>query len=246
LNVIEVFRKSDHTFLLVVITTDKVYENFEFNRGYKEDDRLGGKDPYSASKSCVEIISKSYQESFFKHDNKALVTVRAGNVIGGGDWSDNRIVPDCIRSIEKNEIIKIRNPNSIRPWQFVLEPLSGYLMLSEKILKGHKELIEPWNFGPNSGNSIKVIDIVDRIIKFYGNGKFSISQSEQQSAETNTLLLDIRKAREKLNWKPVLNIDETIKLTVEWYKNYKNSDVEKLVAEQINFYESKWKLENLI
>jgi len=244
-NLLEAFRRNDSAKLLVVITTDKVYENIESLTGYKETDRLGGKDPYSASKVSAEIIAHSYQESFF-HDNneKAIVTVRAGNVIGGGDWAENRIVPDFIKAIEDNEELIIRNPNSTRPWQFVLEPLGGYLLLAEKILNGEKDLIGAWNFGPPQNSYLNVEELVKLFIEHFGRGNYRISPNSVPKKETNYLSLDITKAINELKWKPCLTIGRTVKLTVDWYKSYKHEDMFEFCTTQISNYVNEWKSKN--
>ena len=245
-NILEAFRLSDTAKLLIVITTDKVYENFEFKRGYKEDDRLGGKDPYSASKSAAEMIVNAYRESFFRSgEDKKVVTVRAGNVIGGGDWSDYRIIPDSIKALEENEDIVIRNPKSTRPWQHVLEPLGGYLLLASKILNGEKNLTGAWNFGPLNGNNINVENLVKLVIASYSSGHYLLQNHITANKETNFLALDISKAINELNWKPILNINETVEYTIDWYKSYKDIDVFEFCNNQIDEYEKKWKLKNL-
>lgn len=241
-NILEAFRQSDSAKVLIVITTDKVYKNNEWERGYKETDILGGVDPYSASKSAAELLVTAYQKSFFCDNNKLLVSVRAGNVIGGGDWAENRIIPDCMKAIERNEKIIIRNPNSTRPWQHVLEPLGGYMLLGEKLLLRNSELIGAWNFGPLMSNVINVEDLVKHFIQAFGRGEYSIANVSNARAETNFLSLDITKAIKKLNWNPLLNIDETIDLTVDWYKNYNSLNLFDLCNRQIEQYEQKWKL----
>jgi CDP-glucose 4,6-dehydratase len=241
-NVLEAFRLSESAKLLVVITTDKVYENNESKTAYTESDRLGGKDPYSASKSAAELIVKAYHNSFFINTkNKKVVTVRAGNVFGGGDWSENRIVPDCIKALEKNEKIILRNPHSTRPWQHVLEPLGGYLMLGEKILNKEIDYGNAWNFGPELTNNITVEHFVKKIIAEYGNGNYEIKINPEAPKESVFLSLDITRAKETLNWKPILSFDYSIKITVEWYKNYQIADVRALCEQQINEYMRKWK-----
>ncbi|MGE5435596.1 MAG: CDP-glucose 4,6-dehydratase [Syntrophothermus sp.] len=245
-NVLEAFRLTNSAKLLIVITTDKVYENNEVNRGYKEDDRLGGKDPYSASKASAELITTAYNESyFFSNPNKKVVTVRAGNVIGGGDWSENRIIPDCIKALENNKDIIIRNPSSTRPWQFVLEPLSGYLLLAAKILKGEDNLTGAWNFGPLHENNINVEALVKLLIDDYGAGKYVLKSETNKLKESNYLALDISKVMDKLKWKPCLNVQETIHNTIDWYKNYKEVNVFDFCNKQIDDYEKKWKSVNV-
>jgi CDP-glucose 4,6-dehydratase len=241
-NILEEFRNSAFINTLMVITTDKVYENKNSLWGYRENDRLGGSDPYSASKSAAELIIASYNKSFFSsHPSKKLVSVRAGNVIGGGDWSANRIIPDCIRALEQKEKIIIRNPAAVRPWQFVLEPLYGYLMLADKLIQGNEELDSTWNFGPSYNDCVPVLDLVKKTINLYGEGDYEISKETVKAKETELLLLDTSKAQKILKWKPVLAIDEAIGFTMDWYNAYKSGGVYELCLEQINGYSAKWK-----
>jgi CDP-glucose 4,6-dehydratase len=244
-NILEEFRKSSSAEMLIVITTDKVYENKNWVWGYRENDRLGGADPYSASKSAVELIIASYNKSFFKNlKSKKVVSARAGNVIGGGDWSANRIIPDCIRALEDKNKIIIRNPGSVRPWQFVLEPLYGYLMLADKILQGDIELDNAWNFGPAYNDSVSVLELVKKILIHYGEGDYEISKESVNLKEAELLLLDTSKAQKILNWEPVLSIEEAITMTMEWYSNYTSGSVYELCLKQIKDYTGKWKLKN--
>lgn len=246
LNILEAFRQSRTAKILIVITSDKVYENNEWIWGYREIDKIGGNDPYSASKAAAEIIVNAYQKSFFyKHSNKLIATVRAGNVIGGGDWSKNRIVPDCIRALENKETVIIRNPLSTRPWQHVLEPIGGYLLLAEKLMQGKVHLQGAWNFGPNYKNNKDVESLVKEIIKQYGEGSYKIENGINKPKEAKYLALDITKAIKILNWEPILNFEETINLTIDWYKKYKNENVFDLSLMQIEEYEKRWKLKNL-
>ncbi|NPV10167.1 MAG: CDP-glucose 4,6-dehydratase [Ignavibacteria bacterium] len=246
LNILEAFRQSRTAKILVVITSDKVYENNEWIWGYRENDKIGGDDPYSASKSAAEIIVNAYQKSFFyKQNNKLVATVRAGNVIGGGDWSKNRIVPDCIRALENKETIIIRNPMATRPWQHVLEPIGGYLLLAEKLMQGETFLQGAWNFGPNYNNNKNVELLVKEIIKQYGEGTYKIENEIDKPKEAKYLALDITKAIKILNWEPIFNFEETIKLTIDWYKKYKSENVFDLSLLQIEEYEKRWKLKNL-
>lgn len=243
-NILETFRNSNSAKVLIIITTDKVYQNNEWLWGYRETDRLGGNDPYSASKAAAELLISSYEKSYFEKEKKFIVSVRAGNVIGGGDWAENRIVPDCIKAIEKNENISIRNPNATRPWQHVLEPLSGYLLLGEKLLRNSADYTGAWNFGPYLSNIVRVEDLVKNIIKAYGKGKYALQKQSYTPVEANFLSLDISKAITKLKWKPVLKLNETIELTIDWYKNYSSTDVYEFCQNQIEKYVQLWKLRN--
>jgi len=237
-NILEAFRIFDYSQVLIIVTTDKVYENFESKNGYKENDRLGGNDIYSASKATAEILTNAYIKSFISNEkNKSIVSVRAGNVIGGGDCSRNRIVPDCIRAFEKNEPVLLRNPKSIRPWQFVLEPLYGYLILANKLMSGKKNLIGAWNFGPERKNHTTVEVLVKKIIKYYGKGDFIVDNNTESFKETNNLVLNINKAKSILNWKPKYNLNQSIHNTVEWYLNYKEVNMFDFCLKQIENYE---------
>jgi CDP-glucose 4,6-dehydratase len=221
-NVFEAFRSYDFTKILINVTSDKCYENREWVWGYRETDRLGGHDPYSSSKACSEIISSAYRRSYFemKSQHKLISTVRCGNVIGGGDWQQDRIIPDCMRAMLSNKEIIIRNPNSIRPWQFVLEPIRGLLMLTVKLWKESDKYAGAWNFGPDNKLNFSVQEIVERIIKYLGKGKYVCelkSENVEKLHETKILKLDSSKANNYLGWKSTLNIDEVIKFTCDWY-----------------------------
>ncbi|WP_040212826.1 CDP-glucose 4,6-dehydratase [Clostridium polynesiense] len=244
LNILDCFRKCENTKAAVIVTSDKCYKNNEWCWGYRENDPLGGYDPYSSSKACIEILVSSYRDSFFNikeysHHKKAITTVRAGNVIGGGDWSKDRIIPDCIRSLEKNIPISIRNPNSIRPWQHVLEPLNGYIELGALLLEGNPELSGSWNFGPDPESTASVEEVVNKIINFYGTGSYICSSLNNKAFhETKVLRLDISKARNKLNWRPKWSLEKALENTVKWYKNYKSCDVNKLCIDTINQWQN--------
>lgn len=218
LNILEACRKSTFVKSIVIITSDKCYESNNSSKGFKEDDLLGGVDPYSASKSSAEIMTRAYRESFFKNSKSGVgvSTARAGNVIGGGDWSGKRLIPDCIRSLIKKKVILIRNPNFNRPWQHVLEPLKGYLILAKKQYINPKKYSGAWNFGTNPNSLTDVKTIVEYIIKFWGNGKMKIKK--KSFYEQANLQLNIKKAKKYLNWKPTYDIKNSVKFTTEWYK----------------------------
>ena len=242
INILEAIRKLDKKNIAIMVTTDKCYENKEQIWGYRETDALGGYDPYSSSKAAAEIAINSWRQSFFNRESyvkhlKSVASVRAGNVIGGGDWSKDRIIPDCIKSIEDNEAIEIRNPNATRPWQHVLEPLYGYLLLAYKLSMKPTEYAEAWNFGPYINSIISVQDIANKMVEVYGKGFIKTQTPSNQLHEANLLALDITKSYSKLNWKPILSIDETINFTVDWYRKYRNTDVLDLNIEQISKYE---------
>lgn len=226
LNVLEAARKCKSVKVFVNVTTDKCYENKEINRGYKEDEPMGGHDMYSSSKGCVEIMSSSYRRSFLQNDDTyAMATARAGNVIGGGDWALDRLIPDCIRAINNNEKIEIRNPIAVRPWQHVLEPLSGYLLLGEKLLTDGKIYAEGFNFGPNEDSVLKVADVAQKVIEFYGKGEVVIHKKDNLH-EAGLLMLNIEKAKKVLNWSPVYTPNQAIEKTVEWYKHFYANDTD--------------------
>lgn len=204
----------------IIMTSDKCYRNNEKGTAFKESDPLGGDDPYSASKGAAELLINAYQKSFFKNKKIGIASVRAGNVIGGGDWSQDRLVPDCFRSLESKKEIKIRNPNSVRPWQFVLEPINGMFQLSLRLIKNPKKYSEPWNFGPSKINKkITVKEMVKKIISQWKEGKYAY-QSTEKYKEANILLLNSSKAKELLNWKQHYTYDETIFETVNWYQEF--------------------------
>ncbi|MEG0962927.1 MAG: CDP-glucose 4,6-dehydratase [Lachnospiraceae bacterium] len=238
LNVLECVRSAHSTKVGIMITTDKCYENKEQIWGYRESDPFGGYDPYSASKACAEILIASYRNSFlnleqYQTHGTAIASVRAGNVIGGGDWSKDRIIPDCIRALEAKEPIKIRNPKSIRPWQHVLEPLYGYLMLGEKLYENPLEYSGGWNFGPEDKSFITVWNMAEKIIKYYGTGSLVETVSAQAPHEANLLFLDITKAKQKLGWYPRLSVEKAIQLTVQWYLQYSTKDTYSICQQQI-------------
>ncbi len=226
-NILECIKKINHPCVGIIITSDKCYDNLELDRGYHEEDILGGKDPYSASKGSAELVFKSYYNSFFIQQDKIRIsTVRAGNVIGGGDWAKNRIIPDCIRAWENNKSVVIRNPNSTRPWQHVLEPLSGYLHLGHELFKKNKLNGQSFNFGPLPDNNHTVIELIKEMINNYK--KISIKGYEvlnnNDFEEAKLLKLNCNKVFKKINWVANLNFQETIFFTADWYNNYNNSD----------------------
>ena len=217
-NVLEVIRKTESIRWAVLITTDKVYENLETMRPYLETDRLGGYDPYSTSKAMDELAITSYVRSFFSHGEKKIVSVRAGNVIGGGDWSDERLIPDIVRAFEKWDPVTLRNPDSVRPWQHVLEPISGYLIMGEKIFESDTYL-GAYNFGPDISDTMRVEDIVKKAIEILGKWEYCI-QKEEIMHEAWLLLLDNTKSKNILWWSPRLSIDDALSCTFEWYRAY--------------------------
>jgi len=219
-NVLEACRHTPSVQAIVAITTDKCYENYELSRGYCEDDRLGGYDPYSASKAGSELVAASYRRAFFDAEAGALLaTARAGNVIGGGDWSEDRLIPDLIRAISENKSLEIRSPNATRPWQHVLESLSGYLMLGQKLLMGYREVAGPWNFGPEPEGNQTVSEVLEKLNKAWTDIRWHEAKGPQPH-ESSLLYLNSNKAHSKLNWQPVWNINCTIEKTADWYKQW--------------------------
>lgn len=237
LNVLDCVRNSKVSSALF-ITSDKVYKNKEQIWGYREDDTIGGDDPYSCSKGCDELIVASYRKSFFKQEGRFVATARAGNIIGGGDWSKDRLIPDCVRALEKKIPIGIRNPDSLRPWQHVLEPLLGYILIAQNLLLKRRGFDCAWNLGPPNYQILSVKDVVMRFISEWGEGALEdISNPNEKKHETKLLNLDISQSLFNLEWHPKLDLNETIKLTVEWYKNKTNPYG--LCLKQIDYYEKK-------
>jgi CDP-glucose 4,6-dehydratase len=220
-NVLQAIRNTDSVRSGVIITSDKAYDNVEWVYPYRETDKLGGQDPYSASKGAADIITQSFIKSFLSNENSPLLAItRAGNVIGGGDWSPNRIVPDIVRSVyEFEKPVVIRSPNAIRPWQYVLEPLSGYLLLAKRLFEGDKSLVTAWNFGPNDENFVRVLKILEVGINIMGGGSYELDKVHNFH-ESTMLKLDISKARTLLNWAPRLGFADTMEYTFSWYRNY--------------------------
>jgi CDP-glucose 4,6-dehydratase len=243
-NVLEALRNSDFKCTVVMITSDKCYENVEWEWGYREHDELGGKDPYSASKGAAEIVIKSYYNSFFSHKESKvkLISVRAGNVIGGADWAANRLVPDMFRAWSRGETVVIRSPYATRPWQHVLEPLSGYLLAGEFLYKHDKLNGLSFNFGPNSNQNKTVLELLNEISKIWDktsdNEMFSI-QNNTTFYEAGLLKLNCDRALHYLNWMPTMDFKETVDFTASWYNtfyNKKSADIFSYTTEQIKEY----------
>ncbi|PRR82855.1 CDP-glucose 4,6-dehydratase [Clostridium vincentii] len=247
-NVLEAARNVDSVKAVIIITTDKCYENKEWVYGYRETDPMGGYDPYSSSKGCVELVTASYINSFYKEKGIALASVRAGNVIGGGDWAEDRVIPDFARSVSEKKSIVIRNPLAKRPWQHVLEPLSGYLWLGALMLKDKEKYSSSWNFGPRDTDSLNVDEILNLAIKSWGKGNIIIDKNEQPH-EANLLKLDISKVKAYLKWYPVYEVNKAVDKTIQWYKSYYDNKSENMYAytlKQIQEYEIEARIQNLI
>ena len=239
INVMEAIRQTPSVRTAVMITTDKCYENKEQIWGYREDEPMGGYDPYSSSKGAAEIAISSWRRSFFhpadygvKH-HVAIASVRAGNVVGGGDWAKDRIVPDCIRALEAGQPIEIRNRKAVRPWQHVLEPLSGYMLLAAKMQQEPVSYCEGWNFGPRAESITPVWDVATNLLKYYGEGELKDASDPNAVHEANLLMLDITKARVRLGWEPRTDIDRCCQLTADWYRRYRTENVYELCCQQI-------------
>jgi len=228
-NVLEAARSIDTVRAIVNVTSDKCYENREWPWGYREIDHLGGYDPYSASKGCAEIVTSCWRNSFFnlkdysKTHSTLVASARAGNVIGGGDWASDRLLPDIMRAVHQNEKVKIRNPQATRPWQHVLEPLSGYLLLGQKLLEGQKEFAEAWNFGPSEGENVSVGEIVHLVKMVWPKIDYEINQITNQPHEAGLLRLDCSKARTKLKWTPIWTGNDAVEKTTQWYRSFYES-----------------------
>ena len=218
INILDIVRSCNSVKSLIIVTSDKCYENINKKAGYAETDKLGGSDPYSASKAATELVVNSYYKSFFKDKIKCgISSVRAGNVIGGGDWSKNRLIPDCIRSLSKNKEIFLRNPSFTRPWQHVLEPLKGYLVLAKKQYENPYKFSGAWNFGSNPNSIVSVKKITGLITKFWGSGR--IKSKKNKFLEQSFLQIRSDKSKKFLKWKPKFNVNMAVKVTVDWYYN---------------------------
>lgn len=241
INLLECLRESNNTTAAVFITSDKCYENVEWEYGYREDDKLGGRDPYSASKACAELAISSYVRSFIMNTKCKVVSVRAGNVIGGGDWARDRIVPDAMRNWSENKELVIRNPYSTRPWQHVLEPLSGYLVVGSYLLNNKIENLsgEAFNFGPRSEVIQPVTELIEEMQKYWKNKKYKVVTDTDAKKEANLLKLCCDKSLARLRWNAILDFKETIEMTTSWYENFytKNIDMKEFTLSQINYYQ---------
>ncbi len=238
LNVLEEIRACDDCRAGIIITSDKCYENREWVYGYREDDRLGGADIYSSSKGCAELLVSAYRQTYlpvrdYNRHGKLLITARAGNVLGGGDRAAHRIVPDCIRALTSDEAITLRHPQAVRPWQHVLDPLHGYLLLLARAIEGDAACSGAWNFGPDFDGLVTVEQLVQKVITAWGSGRYACSIHDTGIHESGLLNLDSCKARHHLGWRPVWGVDQTVQKTVAWYKNEADADILALCIAQI-------------
>ncbi len=224
-NLLESVKLLDNECVVILVTTDKVYENLDISYAYNESDKLGGYDPYSSSKACAELVINSYRNSFFNIHNwnshlKSISSVRAGNVIGGGDWAQDRLLPDIIKAAQEDKKVLVRNPHSIRPWQHVLDPLIGYITLASLMKKDPLKYSSAWNFGPTNETTLSVIELVDFTLHNLGYGSREIEENRSHLHEAKLLQLDISKAIHDLNWRPLFNSKIAVKLSVDWYKGF--------------------------
>lgn len=237
-HMLESVRATSSVKVVVNITTDKCYENREWEWGYRENEAMGGIDPYSSSKGCAELVTSAYRQSFLEPAGIALASARAGNVIGGGDWADDRLIPDFLRAMDAGETLKIRSPRSTRPWQHVLEPLSGYLLLAEQLYSNDSGYAEAWNFGPADEDARPVEWIIERMAEMRKDVNW-YSDEEPQPHEANYLKLDSSKAHNKLNWKPRWKLQTALQKTLEWHEAWRdNEDMKSITLSQINDYQS--------
>ena len=237
-NLFEAVRKTPSVRAVVNVTTDKCYENRERAQPYSENEAMGGYDPYSSSKGCSELITAAYRRSFLAEVGVAVSSARAGNVIGGGDWAEYRLIPDFLRAIDKKETLVIRSPNAIRPWQHVLEPLSGYLLLAESLCNYGKQFAEAWNFGPSEADAKTVAWIVDRLIKIVPDANWQIDK-QPQPHEATYLKLDSSKARTQLGWQPRWNLETALEKIMRWHQHWRNNgDMHQFSVAQIAEYQS--------
>ena len=240
-NILNTLRFLKNKCNVIIITSDKCYKNLEIKRGYHEKDILGGTDPYSASKASAELAINSYFKIFLKRKkNIKIVSCRAGNVIGGGDWSKNRLVPDCIKAWSNNKIVKIKNPNSTRPWQHVLEPLNAYLSLAIALKIGKNINGESFNIGPSNKNSYKVSDLVKKMANFWGTPKWKLDNNKKSFSESNLLKLNSKKIKKMILWQPQLDFNKSVEFAVKWYKrfNHSSSTISHETRRQIIYYMS--------
>jgi len=237
-NLLEACRDARDLRAIVVVTTDKVYANNEWMRGYREDDRLGGHDPYSASKAAAELVVESYRKSFFFGEGAPLVaTARAGNVIGGGDWSEDRLIPDALRALNRSCSLEIRSPNARRPWQHVLECTAGYLLLGQHLLSGNKDAADAWNFGPASEDNDTVSALLIKLQGYWPELKWHASEA-QHPHEAGLLYLDTCKAKSLLGWKPVWDLESALGITAQWYRQQASTSQPPTVPQLMSYWES--------
>ncbi len=237
-HLLDAVRRTRSVRAVVIVTSDKCYENREWAWGYREDEPLGGHDPYSASKACAELVARAYRQSYFSgRSGPAVATARAGNVIGGGDWSPDRLVPDIVRAIANDRPVVLRNPDAVRPWQHVLDPLHGYLQLAQRLAAEGGEFADSWNFGPNDDCVTTVGELAERLIAHWGRGRLRVERETAAPHEAHTLRLDCSKARARLGWRPLLSLDDALRLTVDWTRAHlEDNAAEAALHDQIDEY----------
>ena len=240
-HLLEASRACSSVRAIVNVTSDKCYENNEWLWGYREDEPMGGHDPYSNSKGCSELVTSSYRNSFFGNDSVvSLASARAGNVIGGGDWSDDRLISDALRAFEKKTPLVVRNPSATRPWQHVLEPISGYLTLAEKLYVSGSDFAEGWNFGPRDEDARPVSDILDFLVEHWPEDVSWIFNPNEELREAQLLKLDISKAKARLNWEPRWALSKTLESIIEWHQSWlSGADMRTVTLAQISSFEEK-------
>lgn len=243
-HVLESIRVLDFVRAAVVVTTDKCYENEGRDLGYREDEPMGGYDPYSSSKGCAELVTSAYRQSYFSPEkfnqhHVAVASARAGNVIGGGDWSEDRLIPDAIKAFEANQVLMIRNPLATRPWQHVLEPLSGYLVLAQALYEQGAKFNGGWNFGPRDDDARPVQEVIDLLIKSWGSAASWVQDKSEQPHEAHSLKLDCSKAREYLAWAPKWDLENAIQNITDWHRAYQEAEnMRELSLNQINQHQN--------
>lgn len=241
-NLLEAVRGTDSVKVVVNVTSDKCYENREWEWGYRENDAMGGYDPYSNSKGCAELVTAAYRNSYFHPDKYhqhgvALASVRAGNVIGGGDWADDRLIPDIMRAITQGKPVNIRNPHAIRPWQHVLEPLSGYLLLAQNLYDEGAAFAEAWNFGPNDEDAKPVQWIVERLTKSWGEDASWVLDGGDHPHEAHYLKLDCSKVKARLHWQPRWHLEKTLAAIIDWHRAYRDGEnMREMTLRQVDAY----------
>jgi len=244
-NVLEAVRHTDSVKVVIIVTSDKCYENQEWVWGYRENEPMGGHDPYSNSKGCAELVTSAYRQSYFDAERYplhgvAVASTRAGNVIGGGDWAKDRLISDIVNAFMEKRPVMIRHPNAIRPWQHVLEPLHGYLMLAERLWEKGPIFAEGWNFGPNEQDAKPVSYVVDRLAQLWGKDAYWKNDASPHPHEANYLKLDCSKAKSRLKWLPKLSLGTALEWIIEWYQSYcQNEDMRSVTENQINRYQNR-------
>jgi CDP-glucose 4,6-dehydratase len=236
-NVLEAARHADSVRVVMIVTSDKCYDNRERQSGYREEEPMGGSDPYSSSKGCAELVTAAYRKSFF-HDGATIASVRAGNAIGGGDWAEDRLIPDIVAALQDGTAPEVRNPEAIRPWQFVMEPLNGYLTLAERLWADGAAFAAAWNFGPDESDAKDVCYIVEQLSSGWGNSAGWRRDKTEQPDEATYLKLDSSKAKSELSWLPILELSTTLEWIVEWYQGFsKANDARGITLEQIERFQ---------